>query len=330
LRVASTLAIAILALMAIVPMQVFAAVTISSFTAKAKSPQIEVNWATATEINNSGFNLLRSTTQNGSYDKIAGLIPAKKPGSILGASYSYTDSSVTSGQTYFYKLQSVESSGGTQQFGPVSAAVAQPVSPTPTNTPVSSPVPAATNTPTTAPSSTPAPLFTASALPSTTQASSPGLAGSTSTPVPATTNTPATAPSSRPPQLDTATALPSTTQASSPGLAGSKPSPTSVLKVARAAATSTQDGGSTSGVQDLPTPAVTLVAIGIKQSTPQPDASSVETDPSAATEDSSSIRSYYFDRLIITGVLLASALMVVGALVLGAFAVYFFIRVYVH
>ena len=63
LRVVSAISLAILTFMILVPMQgASAAVTISSFTAKPKSPQIEVSWTTATELNNSGFNLLRSTT----------------------------------------------------------------------------------------------------------------------------------------------------------------------------------------------------------------------------------------------------------------------------
>ena len=50
-----------------------------------------VTWATASEIDNAGFNIYRSTEENGTYTKInSGLIPAK--GSPSGsATYQFTD-----------------------------------------------------------------------------------------------------------------------------------------------------------------------------------------------------------------------------------------------
>ena len=70
--------------------------------------------------------------------------------------------------------------------------------------------------------------------------------------------------------------------------------------------------------------------MGVKQSTPEPDASGAETDTSATTGNSSSSQSYYFGRLIVTGALLSGILLVMGTLVLGGLAVYFLIRVYPH
>lgn len=131
--------------LALLPTPARASVTVSSFEAQAQGAQILLRWTTASEINNAGFNLLRSTSQTGTYAKIAGLIPTKCLGCITGASYSYTDSAVTPGQTYFYKLQSVDNAGKTELFGPASAAASAP-SPTPTAT--RSPTATRTRTPT--------------------------------------------------------------------------------------------------------------------------------------------------------------------------------------
>lgn len=274
-RFLATVALALLALPTLLPMPASAAVTISSFTAQAKAPQIQVDWKTATEINNAGFNLLRSTTQSGTYAKIAGLIPAKNPGSILGATYSYSDTAVTPGQTFYYKLVSVESSGGTQQFGPVSAAI-------PAQATATAPPPTKTLAPTAAPSATSTPIPSATAL------------------NPAPTSAPS------------ATILVAS-------------SPTRAPKSSQPRASSTPDAGAAGVNPQSPTPGMTLVALGIKQSTPEPDSDNVETDTSAA-EDSSASQSYYFDRLIISGVFLASFLFVMGTLILGTLAVYFFLR----
>jgi hypothetical protein len=123
----------------LVATQALAAVTVSSFTAKNQANQIIVAWMTASEVNTMGFNLLRSTSATGTYNKINSiLILSKCLGCVTGASYSYTDSAVTTGKTYYYKLQSVDHTGTTQLFGPASASVGSPPTPpTKTGTPSS-------------------------------------------------------------------------------------------------------------------------------------------------------------------------------------------------
>ncbi len=88
------------------------AVTISDFSAQGGSGQITINWTTANEWNNLGFNLWRSTSPDGTYFKLnANIIPSKCTGCIVGASYVYTDLDVGAGKTYFYKLESVDING---------------------------------------------------------------------------------------------------------------------------------------------------------------------------------------------------------------------------
>ncbi len=184
--------------------RVSAAVTISSFGAQAQGSAIQINWTTASEISNVGFHILRSTSSGGSYAQInASIIPSKCIGCVAGASYSFTDSAVSSGQTYYYKLQSVSSSGGTQLFGPQSASIVgatptpttkphatatsvappatQPVASTATNTPVkTSALPTAT--------STRAPIVSSAAAPTAMSTRVAIWIGPTASPAPGANN----------------------------------------------------------------------------------------------------------------------------------------------
>jgi len=98
-------------------------VSVASFTAQAKASQVVVSWTTGSEVNTAGFNVLRSTTANGSYAKVnPALIPAQGLG-VAGASYSLTDAGVAAGQTWFYELQDIDNTGVSTLHGPVSATV---------------------------------------------------------------------------------------------------------------------------------------------------------------------------------------------------------------
>jgi hypothetical protein len=99
-----------------------AAVTLASFTAAGGDGQVLLEWETASEINNIGFNLWRSTSETGSYAKRNdSLIPSQAMGSVIGAHYYYTDSDVSNGATYHYKLESVTTDGSSEFHGPIVA-----------------------------------------------------------------------------------------------------------------------------------------------------------------------------------------------------------------
>jgi hypothetical protein len=134
------------------PVRVSAAVTITGFNAKAQNSQIVLGWQTLSETNNAGFNLYRSTSPFGPWtSKInSSLIPVCSGCSVMGGTYSQTDGSASAGKIYYYRLESVELSGGTQQFGPVSAQIAAAATATSVATPTRTGTvpPTATNTPT--------------------------------------------------------------------------------------------------------------------------------------------------------------------------------------
>ena len=96
-------------------------VELSSFTATPKAGKVLLQWTTEAEISNAGFNLYRSTTENGEYIKINdSLIPAQGS-STQGASYEFVDTNVQNRKTYYYKLEDIDLNGKSTMHGPVSA-----------------------------------------------------------------------------------------------------------------------------------------------------------------------------------------------------------------
>ncbi|RPI54593.1 MAG: DUF2341 domain-containing protein, partial [Chloroflexi bacterium] len=90
------------------------AVTLLSFTARPVGPAILLEWETATEIDNLGFNLYRSDGPAGLYVRLnETLIPSKSPGSVLGAVYTWLDGEVEPGIVYNYRLEDVDLYGHT-------------------------------------------------------------------------------------------------------------------------------------------------------------------------------------------------------------------------
>jgi len=98
-------------------------VDLLSFTATGVKKAIVLNWETASETDNLGFNLYRATSEKGKKSKVnAELIPTNVyPGSPVGAKYEYTDPVTRKNVTYFYWLEDVDIYGGTELHGPVSA-----------------------------------------------------------------------------------------------------------------------------------------------------------------------------------------------------------------
>ncbi len=97
-----------------------ASVNLANFAATAQENGVLLTWETATEIDNLGFNLYRSTAVNGEYGLLnEELIPTQVPGAVFGAVYTWLDSSATPGVTYFYKLEDVDIEGRTTLHGPL-------------------------------------------------------------------------------------------------------------------------------------------------------------------------------------------------------------------
>lgn len=101
------------------------AVQLAGFEAAAQTDRVLVTWETVSEANNAGFNLYRATSADGERTLLAN-VPSSAPGATQGAAYSYEDSNVTAGQTYWYWLEDVDLNGAATLHGPVSVVFQAP------------------------------------------------------------------------------------------------------------------------------------------------------------------------------------------------------------
>jgi hypothetical protein len=101
------------------------AVVLAQFDARAQTDHVAVDWETASEIDNTGFNLYRSPLVDGPRELLA-FIPAQAPGSTQGFSYNYADFDVQPGQTYYYWLEDIDLNNVATRHGPVSVTFDNP------------------------------------------------------------------------------------------------------------------------------------------------------------------------------------------------------------
>jgi hypothetical protein len=98
-------------------------VELSGFTAVANNGNVELDWSTATELNNSGFEILRQTQQVENWQKI-GIVPGFGT-TTERHSYSFTDDVVENG-TYYYRLKQIDFDGSFEYSNILEVQVIQP------------------------------------------------------------------------------------------------------------------------------------------------------------------------------------------------------------
>ncbi len=86
-------------------------VSLSSFTAIRTDGAIVVTWATASELNNAGFNLLRSTARTGAFTQVNPQLIAGAGTTGERSSYRYTDTSAKPNTMYYYRIEEVSTAG---------------------------------------------------------------------------------------------------------------------------------------------------------------------------------------------------------------------------
>ncbi|MEZ4768650.1 MAG: hypothetical protein R2844_09520 [Caldilineales bacterium] len=104
------------------------AITLADFGAEQAGDHVLVTWETASELDNQGFNLYRSTSDAAPETQLNDvLIPSQAPGSASGYVYTWEDRrDLASGATYYYWLEDVSLSGATTLHGPVSTTYSGP------------------------------------------------------------------------------------------------------------------------------------------------------------------------------------------------------------
>lgn len=99
------------------------AVEMDIFEASCVDGRTVLHWRTRSETENLGFDIYRSETAQGEYQRInAQIVPAKGT-SEHGEEYWYTDENVEAGRTYYYKLTDTDFAGQITYHGPVKVEV---------------------------------------------------------------------------------------------------------------------------------------------------------------------------------------------------------------
>ncbi len=95
--------------------------TMHNLAAAVVGGKIRLNFSTATEIDVAGFNILRSGAKDGLFELLssyASNASLKAAGTAThGGSYTFVDPRVSSGRTYFYRIDAVSKACGSQQVG---------------------------------------------------------------------------------------------------------------------------------------------------------------------------------------------------------------------
>ncbi len=78
-----------------------------------------ITWSTASEVDTAGFNLYRSDSPDGPWQKVNDQLIPPSDDPVSGGEYKFVDTTAKPGQTYYYQLEEVELSGASTRFDPI-------------------------------------------------------------------------------------------------------------------------------------------------------------------------------------------------------------------
>ncbi len=83
-------------------------VSVVSFTATPGNRKVTLNWTTADEKANQGFNILRAESPDGPFEQVNDILIAAKGSDGVGSDYTYIDKPLRNRRTYYYKLENID------------------------------------------------------------------------------------------------------------------------------------------------------------------------------------------------------------------------------
>lgn len=89
-------------------------VVFSSINAFLTEKGVSIQWVTQTEVNNLGFNILRSKNPNGPFESITPKVISGAGPSATQNRYTFLDEEADANTTYFYRIESVDLFGNKQ------------------------------------------------------------------------------------------------------------------------------------------------------------------------------------------------------------------------
>jgi len=87
-------------------------------TEEAPAIANHIKWATASELNNFGFDVFRGEQEDGAFEKINEHTIAGAGNSDTPSRYEYTDAAIEPGKVYWYYVESISMSGQREKFTP--------------------------------------------------------------------------------------------------------------------------------------------------------------------------------------------------------------------
>jgi hypothetical protein len=78
-----------------------------------------LRWSTASEVDNFGYDVYRSTSEDGTFERITHDPVAGAGTTDLPQKYSFVDGAIDPHQTYYYYVESISFSGVRERFTPV-------------------------------------------------------------------------------------------------------------------------------------------------------------------------------------------------------------------
>jgi len=100
-------------------------VELSALTATTTIDSVTINWSTATETNNLGFNIYRSEKKDGKYIRLNGGLIEGAGTDATPHDYSFTDDNVVPGKTYYYYVEDVDFTGHSNKSDIIQVTVGQ-------------------------------------------------------------------------------------------------------------------------------------------------------------------------------------------------------------
>jgi hypothetical protein len=94
-------------------------VQMSGMEAESTVEGIKLSWETSSEVHSLGFHVWRSESEDGEYERITTSLIAGQGNSSAGAVYNFTDKNFQANLTYYYRIEQVESDGGSEMFGAI-------------------------------------------------------------------------------------------------------------------------------------------------------------------------------------------------------------------
>lgn len=94
----------------------YTAAKLASFEATGLADRVLIEWKTDTEVDTAGFNVLRAESPDGPWEKLNDALIPSEGNSWGGASYTFSDESREPGTVYWYCIEEVDASGGTERY----------------------------------------------------------------------------------------------------------------------------------------------------------------------------------------------------------------------